>query len=84
MSTHRTRRRLAKAIAAPQVRSAARKTREAKVVSVGTGVATVEINADTENPIAGVPIAPGLTLTAGQVVELTFTGRAPLITRRIT
>lgn len=79
----RTHRRIAKAIVPREDPSAKTKVRVGKIVSVSGSTATVEINADIENPVAGVPIAPGLAVAAGQVVELTFTGRAPMVTDRI-
>ena len=53
------------------------------VVSVQSGSCTVTIDAGTVN-VPGVPFAVGLSLAAGQVVDIEFVGRAPKIIRRVT
>lgn len=86
MSTlgNRIRRRIARTIAAAPPPRAKITLHVGEVVSVGTGTAAIYLNGNTTESVDPVPVTPGLVLTAGQIVEVTFLGPAPTITRRIT
>jgi hypothetical protein len=82
--SHRTRRQMARHLAGPRPLGAKETKHWGEIVSVTGSTATIYLNGNTSVQVGPVPIAPGLTIAAGQVVELTFEGQAPTITRRIT
>jgi hypothetical protein len=82
--SHRTRRQMARHLASPKPLGARVTHHLGEIVSVTGTTAQIWLNGDTSVQIGPVSIAPGLTVAAGQVVELTFEGQAPTVTRRIT
>jgi hypothetical protein len=82
VTAHRNRRRLAKAMAPPKVPKVTLHVGEIRSVTGST--AQIWLNGNSEVEVGPVPIAPGLTVAAPQIVEVTFVGQAPTITRRIT
>jgi hypothetical protein len=82
--SHRTRRQMARHLAGPKPLGAKVTHHLGEILSVSGSTAAIYLNGDTSVQVGPVPIAPGLTVAAGQVVEVTFEGQAPTITRRIT
>ncbi len=82
MTSHRSRRHLAKALAPPSGPKVTRKRGE--IVSVTGSTAEIYLNGDRTEAVGPVPVSPGLVIAVGQIVEVTSEGPAPTITRRIT
>jgi hypothetical protein len=82
--SHRTRRQMARHLAGPKPLGAKETKHWGEIVSVSGSTAAIYLNGDTSVQVAPVDIAPGLTVAAGQTVDVTFTGQYPRITARLT